>query len=155
MKKIDKSFIDHPRPSTTVKVDAGQAKFFVKAIGETNPVYLDVAAAKAAGYRGLPIPPTYLFCLLMMSVENSYAIWDELGIEVGRLLHGEQGFKFHKPVYVGDELTYTPKVLDVQDKKGGVMTMITQRIHVENGEGVHVADLHGVTVVRNPQSAAA
>ena len=31
-----------------VPVEAGQLKFFAKATGETNPVYTDEAAAKAA-----------------------------------------------------------------------------------------------------------
>ena len=32
-------------------------KFFAKAIGETNPIYTDEAAALEAGYRALPAPP--------------------------------------------------------------------------------------------------
>jgi acyl dehydratase len=131
LNKVDKSHIGHVRPPSTVKVEAAQCRAFVNAIGETNPIYRDIDAARKAGFRGLPIPPTYLFCLQMMSLEKAYATYQELGIEVGRLLHGEQGFKYHLPIYVGDELTFR------------------HRIRVENGEGHHVADLHQTTVVRN------
>jgi len=149
LNKVDKSYIGHVRPPSTVKVEAAQCRAFVNAIGETNPIYRDVDAARKAGFRGLPIPPTYLFCLQMMSSEEAYAAYRELGIDVGRLLHGEQGFEYHSPIYVGDELTFHHRILDVQDKKDGAMTLIVQEIRVENGEGYHVADLHQTTVVRN------
>jgi len=147
--KVDQSYIGHVRPPSTVKIEAAQCRAFVNAIGETNPVHRNVDAATKAGFRALPIPPTYLFCLQMMSLEKAYSAYQELGIDVGRLLHGEQGFKYHLPIYVGDELTFHHKVLDVQDKKNGAMTLIVQEIRVENGDGDHVADLQQTTVVRN------
>ena len=57
--------------------------------------------------------------------------------------------KYARENYVGDELTFHHRILDVQDKKDGAMTLIVQGIRVENGEGYHVADLHQTTVVRN------
>ena len=39
----------------------GRLRFFAKAIGETDPVYTDDAAARDAGYPDLPAPPTFLF----------------------------------------------------------------------------------------------
>ncbi len=149
IKKVDKSYIGHVRAPSTLKVDAGQCRAFVNAIGETNPVYRDVDAARGAGFRDIPIPPTYLFCLQMMSAENAYAFYRELGIDVGRLLHGEQGFKYHLPIHVGDELTFHQKILDIQDKKNGAMTLLVQQTMVVNGEGRHVADLDQITIVRN------
>jgi acyl dehydratase len=149
MKKVDKSYIGHARPPSTVKVEAAQCRAFVNAIGETNPIYRNIDAAMNAGFRDIPIAPTYLFCLQMMSSTKSYALYGELGIDVGRLLHGEQGFKYHMPIHVGDELTFHLKILDIQDKKNGAMTLIVQQIRVVNGEGIHVADLDQTTVVRN------
>jgi acyl dehydratase len=149
LEKVDKSYIGHVRPPSTVKVEAVQCRAFVNAIGETNPIYWDVDVARKAGFRDIPIPPTYLFCLQMMSLEKAYAAYQELGIDVGRLLHGEQGFKYHSPIHVGDVLTFQHKILDVQDKKSGAMTLIVQEIRVGNGEGCHVADLQQTTVVRN------
>jgi acyl dehydratase len=149
VKKVDRSYIGHLRPPSALKVEAAQCRAFVNAIGETNPIYQNVDAARNAGFRDIPIPPTYLFCLQMMSSEKSYALYRELGIDVGRLLHGQQGFKYHKPIHVGDELTFQLRILDIQDKKNGAMTLIVQQIRVENSQGVHVADLDQITVVRN------
>jgi len=54
---LDTSKIGHEFPSFTAEVEKGRLKFFAKAIGETNPIYTDEAAALEAGYRALPAPP--------------------------------------------------------------------------------------------------
>ena len=48
------------RRSASTSSAAGCA-FFAAAIGETDPVYTDLDAARAAGHRDLPVPPTFLF----------------------------------------------------------------------------------------------
>jgi hypothetical protein len=64
---IDPRHIGHTLPPYAVDVEKGRLKFFAKAIGQTDPVYSDEAAAKAAGHPSLPVPPTFLFCLEMDS----------------------------------------------------------------------------------------
>ncbi len=56
---LDKSYIGHVFPAFTAEVERGRLRFFAKAIGESNPIYTDEEAAKAAGYRALPAPPTF------------------------------------------------------------------------------------------------
>ena len=60
---IDKKHIGRTTKPQTVDVEKGRLRFFAKAIGETDPVYTDEAAAKAAGYKSLPAPPTFALCL--------------------------------------------------------------------------------------------
>ena len=62
-------------------------------------------AAQAAGYAATPVPPTYLFCLEMMDAEQAFEFLTVLGIDLARVLHGEQRFAYHAPVMVGDTLT--------------------------------------------------
>jgi hypothetical protein len=81
-------------PAFTVDVEKGRLKFFAKAIGQTDPVYTDEAAARAAGHPGLPVPPTFLFCL-EMDAPDPAAIRNLLGMDYRKLLHGEQGFTYH------------------------------------------------------------
>lgn len=45
---------------STMEVDKTMIRLFARAVGHTDPVYYDEAAAKAAGYRSLPCPPGYL-----------------------------------------------------------------------------------------------
>ena len=41
------------------EVERGRLRFFAETIGLTDPVYFDVEAAKRAGHRDLPVPPTF------------------------------------------------------------------------------------------------
>ena len=46
-------------PSTTYAVGREKIKEYAHAVGETNPVHLDVDAARAAGYRDVVAPPMF------------------------------------------------------------------------------------------------
>ncbi|TAJ28083.1 MAG: MaoC family dehydratase, partial [Reyranella sp.] len=61
--QLDKKLIGHTfQPFSTV-VEAGKIRLFCKAIGEEDAIYSDEAAAKAAGYRGITAPLTFLRAL--------------------------------------------------------------------------------------------
>ena len=83
---IDTRFIARALPAHTVEVEKGRLRFFAKAIGERNPVYTDESAARAAGYRSLPVPPTLLFSL-DNEVPDPFAYLTDMGVDVRRILH--------------------------------------------------------------------
>jgi acyl dehydratase len=145
---IDKKHIGRSTPAMTFDVEKGRLKFFAKAVGETNPVYSDEAAAKAAGYPSIPAPPTFGFCLEM----ESNSLWDNIaamGVPVGKILHGSQSFKYHKPICAGDRITFETKVSDIYDKKGGALEFIVEDSVGKNQNGDVVVELQRVIVVRN------
>lgn len=145
---IDKKHIGRTTPAMTVDVEKGRLKFFAKAIGETNPVYTDETAARAAGYKTIPAPPTFAFCLEM----ETNSLWDNIaamGVPVGKILHGSQSFTYHAPIYAGDRITFETKVSDIYDKKGGALEFIVEDSTAKNQDGVLVAELQRVIVVRN------
>lgn len=146
---IDTSLIGWKSGPTTIEVEKGRLRFFAKAIGETNPIYTDEAAAQAAGYRSLPIPPTFLFC---MEVENAsaYRFLDVAGINIGRILHGEQSFRYHHTVCAGDRITFETTISDIYSRKGGALEFFVQDITATNQDGVLVGELRNVVVVRDP-----
>jgi acyl dehydratase len=135
-------------PPHSMTVEAGRLRFFAKAIGETNPVYSDEAAARAAGYRALPVPPTFLFCLEMERPDPCGWI-AALGLDLGRILHGEQSFTYHAPCYAGDTLFFDAKIIDSYEKKGGALLFIVKDAVVRNQDGTHIADLRTTLVHRN------
>ena len=57
---IDKKFIGYEVPPTLWDVEKWRIRFFAEVIGATDPIYLDTAAAKAAGYRNVVAPPTFI-----------------------------------------------------------------------------------------------
>ena len=145
---IDKRFIGHVMPTFSAVVEAGRLRFFAKATGQTDPLYSDEAPARAAGHPGLPVPPTFLFCLEMESPDPA-AIRNLLGMDYRSLLHGEQGFTYHAMAYAGDTLTFEQRIEDIYDKKGGALEFVVRTTRVTNQHQQLVAELRCVTVIRN------
>ena len=145
---IDRRHIGHELPPFQVEVEKGRLRFFAKATGQDDPVYSDEAAARAAGHPGLPVPPTFLFCLEMES-PNPAAVRELLAIDYRRLLHGEQGFTFHRLAHAGDTLTFRQRIEDIYDKKNGALEFVVRKTSVTNQRGEAVADLRCVSVIRN------
>jgi acyl dehydratase len=146
---VDQSVVGRTFTPVTARVEPGRLRFFLDTIGETNPLYRDKSAARAAGYADAAVPPTYLFCLEMMDAAEPFEFLNALGIDIARVLHGEQRFDYHAPIAIGDTLTFRPRVTSVTEKKGGAMTLIAIATEVINQDGVHVADTSRTVVVRN------
>jgi acyl dehydratase len=146
---VDQSAVGRGFTPVTAHVEPGRLRYFLNTLGEHNPVYRDEAAARAAGYSAIPVPPTYLFCLELMDNERPFEFLTDLNIDLARVLHGEQRFTYHAPVVVGDTLTFRSRVTDVADKKGGAMTMVVVETRITNQRGAHVADTARTIVVRN------
>ena len=144
---IDKKFIGKAIPEFRTVAEAGQLRFFAKATGETNPIYFDESAARDAGHPNLPLPPTFLFSLELHQPDTRWR--DEIGIQVARILHGEQSFSYHRLAYAGDVLRFETRIADIYDKKGGALDFVVRETRVTNQHGEHVADLRSVLVQRN------
>ncbi|UFX42641.1 MaoC family dehydratase N-terminal domain-containing protein [Bradyrhizobium sp. 41S5] len=138
---VDQSAVGRTFTPVTARVEPGRLRFFLDTLGESNPVYRNETAA--------PVPLTYLFCLEMMDAAEPFEFLTALGIDLARVLHGEQRFDYHAPVVIGDTLTFRPRVTSVTEKKGGAMTLIVVETVVTNQAGIHVADTSRTIVVRN------
>ncbi len=145
---IDKKFIGYQLKPSVLTVDRTRLQFFAKAIGEKNPVYVDPAAAKAAGYADVPAPPTFLFAAELDSGANDQLLAD-LDIPLAKLLHGEQSFSYLKPVCAGDTVTVQSTITDIYDKKGGKLEFAVKDSKVTNQREELVAELRTVLVVRH------
>jgi acyl dehydratase len=144
---IDKKHIGKVIPAFRTVAEAGRLRFFAKATGETNPVYFDESAARDAGHPDLPLPPTFLFSLELEQPDKRWR--DEIGIQVARILHGEQSFTYHRMAYAGDVLLFECHIADIYDKKGGALDFVVRETRVTNQKGEHVADMRSVLVHRN------
>jgi acyl dehydratase len=146
---VDPKHVGLELPECFVDVEAGQLRFFAKATGETDPVYFDLEAARAAGHRALPAPPTFQFSLELMGSETTTRAIDVLGVDIGRVLHGEQRFSYTGQIYAGDTIRLSRKIVDIYAKKGGALEFIVQDTVAHNQDGVEVGTSRTVTVVRN------
>lgn len=145
---IDRRYIGHVLAPFSVPVEAGRLRFFAKATGQNDPAYSDEAAARDAGHAGLPVPPTFLFCLEMEG-PNPAAIRELLQLDYRRLLHGEQQFTYRAMAYAGDVLRFEQRIEDIYDKKRGALEFVVRRTRVSNQHGAPVAELRCVSVMRN------
>jgi len=145
---IDRKFIGHRLSPSVLTVDRTRLRFFAKAIGESDPVYLDPAAAQAAGYADVPAPPTFLFAAELDSGANDRLL-AELDIPLSKLLHGEQSFRYLRPVCAGDTVTVRSTITDIYDKKGGQLEFAVKDSTVTNQRSELVAELRTVLVVRH------
>ena len=144
----DKSLIGRSLGGGSVEVEKGRLRFFAKATGQNDPLYSDEAAARDAGHPTLPVPPTFLMCL-----NSEVRTWPRrlatLKMDLGRILHAEQAFDYHRMAYAGDTLKFETRVADVYEKKGGALQFVVNETRITNQKGEHVADLRGTIVQRN------
>ena len=133
-----KAIIGTPTDTTVVTVERGQLALFAAAVKDGSAVYRDPRAATAAGLPGIPAPPTYPF---VMGNFGAYpelqpedaprgnpmaSVLGPLMAEGGIILHGEQEFTYHRPVFAGDVLVGRGTVVDAyrKDSKGRTMTFV-------------------------------
>ena len=132
------TIIGTPTGTTVVTVERGQLTLFADAVKDPDPVYRDPRAAADAGLPGIPAPPTYPF---VMGNFGAYpelqpadaptgnpmgAVLGPLMAKGGLILHGEQEFTYHRPVFAGDVLEGRGMVVDAYQKesKGKTMTFV-------------------------------
>jgi acyl dehydratase len=144
---IDDTLIGHTFPPHSAEVEAGRLRLFAKATGETRPEYCDEDEARAAGHPSLPAPPTFAACLYL-DVADPFAWYRELGVDLARVLHGAQSFRYFAPVHAGDRLTFASRIGNVFRKKSGALTFIIRDIDVTNQAGLRVAEMRSTIVVR-------
>jgi acyl dehydratase len=118
---------------------------FASAVGETNPVHLDVEAARAAGYADVVAPP--MFAVVYSAPAMSPAVLDpEVGINLAMMVHGGQEFVWGTPVVAGDEITTTASVKEISER-GGKGFYVFETVS-ENQDGETVATGTWTNIVR-------
>jgi acyl dehydratase len=104
-------------PAMTYAIGREKVREYAHAVGETNPLHLDVEVARGAGYADVLAPP--MFVVVYASAPFTRALFDpELEIDFTRLVHGSQEFHWEQPVVAGDEITTTLSVRDMAERAG-------------------------------------
>jgi acyl dehydratase len=90
---------------------------YARAVGETNPVHLDLDAARAAGYADLVAPP--MFAVVYSAPAVGPPIFDpEIELNFAMMVHGGQEFVWGEPVVAGDEIDTVASVKDIHEDDG-------------------------------------
>jgi acyl dehydratase len=121
-------------------VERGQIRSFCRAIFEDSPTFLDAERP--------PAPPTFTRAMNLWS-ENFVDHYFSIGIDVERVLHGEQRFQYHGLVHAGDTLTVKPKLAEMftkEGRRGGLLTFVVHEFVFTNQHGRDVVRTRNVTI---------
>jgi acyl dehydratase len=132
-------------PTEPYLVGREKVREFARAVFATNPINLDLDAARAAGHADIVAPPTFAVVVQERTLAQLLAEPDA-GIDFARVVHGDQRFTSSRPIVAGDELTATLTVSSV--KTLGAHSMVTAESVVTDAAGEHVVTAISTLVVR-------
>lgn len=143
---VSEAFIGREYPPTApYEVGREKIREFADAVGDTNPVYRDRDAARAAGYDDVIAPPTFAIVVTMRA--GHQVIMDpDLGIDYSRVVHGEQRFVHHRPIRAGDTLQVVVTVEGARVAAGN--DIVSTRSDVRTVDGEDVCSAYSTIVAR-------
>jgi len=124
-------------PPVVYAVGREKVKEYAFAVGETDPLHLDVEAARAAGHRDVVAPP--MFAVVYSGPAVAPAIFDpDVGLDFARMVHGGQEFHWGPLVVAGDEITTEASVKDISERAGNGFYVFETRSTNQDGDTVCV-----------------
>lgn len=141
MDGVDADF-EYDRDIIGVEFEVGQATItrehiarYCACVGETNPLYLDEAAAAAGPYGTIVAPPSILSALLMEPRPDPDVRFGNTSYAAGTR------FEYYEPVRAGDTIRVSALVKEVYAKTGrsGTMVFAVYQSHYRNQHDVPVA----------------
>lgn len=119
-------------PAVDYEVGREKIREFVEAIEERHAIHHDRQAAREAGFRDVVAPP--MFCVVYAQRSLWPAIEDpEVGIDLSKMLHVGQDFRWSEPVCAGDVVSTETTLADVE--KGKKRATYTFESRAENDRG--------------------
>ncbi len=142
---LDRSLIGRQSEPVVHEVEKGAVRRFAEAIGDPNPLYVDEAAARAAGYPSLVAPPTFA-----VSLTSNERFRHSLDLGTRSIIHGEQQFEYTRPIVAGDRITVRSKVADVQERAGasGPMDVVVLEDEGRDDKGELVFRTRAMLILR-------
>jgi acyl dehydratase len=136
---LDQSFVGRTYAATEpYLVSREKIREFADAIGDPNPAYRSVEAARALGHPDVIAPPT--FAVIVTSRASAHVVFDpELGLDYSRVVHGEQSFSYLRPVGAGDRLVAVTTVEQIRSVAGNDLLTLSCALATAEGEPVGTA----------------
>jgi acyl dehydratase len=125
-------------PSRPYQVGREKVREFALAVGEGSSVCTDLDAARAAGHPDLVAPPTFAATFTLPLME-AFLRDPAVGWDYGHMVHGEQSFTSHRPLYAGDEVVTTLHVDELRTRAGSLFLTLRSEVADATGEPVLTA----------------
>lgn len=149
---FDESKIGQSFAPFTYEVQRNKIHELTSAIGDTNPIYHSREAAQEAGFSDVPISPTTPTMFSFWGNRRRGSSLAEVGIDVRRILHGEEEYEYIAPIYPHDVLTGTTTLVEGKTRQGSgghTMDILTMETRYVNQHNQHVLSTRTTVVVRN------
>lgn len=154
----DKSKLGMEFPVYTMVVEKIKIAEFAVAVAlkdsknEIDPIYYDEEAAKQAGYKGIPVPPTFMTSMFFWT-DGLMGIVKALGVDLGKLLHSEEEYEYFGNIYAGDVITRKMKVVEMyergkRDRIGRFVDVTVMETEVINQRGELVVKVRSTMIER-------
>ncbi len=108
---------------------------YAHAVLDDHPAHHDEAAAAELGYAEVIAPLTFIAVAGRRVQLEMFQKFD-VGINIARVIHRDQKFKFHRPLTVGDELYFDSYLDSVLESHGTVIAEVRAEVTDGNGEPV-------------------
>jgi N-terminal half of MaoC dehydratase len=102
--------------------------------------------AHAVDHRGPGVPPTILTVPEIEAGLRNVLADPELGVDLARVLHGEQSYEWSRPVAVGETLVAEASIESIRGR--GALRFLSLRTDVRDGRGVPVALARTTLLIR-------
>ncbi|HSK27190.1 MAG TPA: MaoC family dehydratase N-terminal domain-containing protein [Jiangellales bacterium] len=133
---LDASFAGRTYPPTgPYEVGREKIREFADAIGDPEPAYRDPEAARALGHPDVVAPPTFAVIVAFRGIDAITGD-PELGLDFSRVVHGDQRFRYDRPLRAGDRVTATAVVETVRSIGGNDILGVRCDLATEDGEAV-------------------
>lgn len=136
-------------PPYVVHVERAKIKDFARAIGDLSPFYLDDEVGRASPWGDIIAPPTFAITFRDENADTGTVLKD-LGVDISRILHGEQEFESYKPIRPGETYLCRSRITDIYEKAGrsGAMAFVVREMAVTDPDNEIVSMVRHITVVR-------
>ena len=147
--QIDTSIVGKEYPPYAVTVERGKVKEFARALGDANPFHVDDDVGRASEWGDLIAPPTFAVTFRDERADST-ALLRDLGVDISRILHGEQEFELYGQLQPGHSYLCRARILDIYEKEGrsGPMAFVVRETVITDRANEIVAKMRHVTVFR-------
>ncbi|MFT7476123.1 MAG: acyl dehydratase [Verrucomicrobiales bacterium] len=126
-----------------VMISATDIARYARAIGETDPVFYDAGAARAAGHSNVIAPPYFPYTIRMQAANlrdrsdlepDGSSSEDVPPVETTRAMAGETKIEMGVPIVAGDTITLEKRIIDIYEKSGrsGDLVFVVQEFRFTN-----------------------
>lgn len=141
-----RAWAQEPFDPYEVTISATDIARYARAIGETDPIYFDPAAAREAGHSDVVAPPYFPYTIRMQAANlrdradlepDGSSSQDVPPVETTRAMAGETKIEMGVPIVAGDTITLEKRITDLYEKSGrsGDLVFVVQEFRFTNQRG--------------------